>query len=83
QDLKVNFVKSVITVVIPPKGDLNLDLALTPADVALILNCNFCGACPPPPAGIAACDLNCDGMRTPADAVLELYAVFLEWPLPC
>ena len=83
QDLPVNFVKSVIAVALPPKGDLNLDFDLTPADVILILNCNFCGSCPPPPAGTFACDLNCDGMRTPADAVLELYAVFLGQPFPC
>ncbi len=83
QDLKVNFVKSIVTVAMPPKGDLNLDFALTAADVTLLLNCTFCSACAPPAAGTAACDLNCDGMRTPADVVSELNAVFLYRPFPC
>ncbi|MCI0406745.1 MAG: hypothetical protein L0Z48_01425 [candidate division Zixibacteria bacterium] len=83
QDVKVNFVKDIITVPPVPKGDLNWDLALTAADVVLALNCIFCSDCPPPAAGVSACDLNCDGMRTPADVVLELYAVFLSRPFPC
>ena len=83
RDLPVNFVKSVITVPVAPKGDLDWDLAITLSDVTLMLNCIFCSSCGPPPAGTTACDLNCDGMNTPADAVLELYAVFLEWPFPC
>ena len=81
QDVIVNFVKSVITVV--GRGDLNLDGSLTAADVPLILNCTFCSDCLPPPAGVYACDVNCDGVRTPADVVLELYAVFLTRPFPC
>ena len=83
QDINVNFVKSVITVPAALKGDLNWDLALTAADVVLILNCTFCSDCPPPTAGTSACDLNCDGLRSPADVVLELYAVFLTKPFPC
>lgn len=79
QDLKVNFVKSVIAVA--PKGDLDLDFALTTADATLVLNSIFLGNAPP--AGLLACDLNCDGMRTPVDVVLELYAVFLSRPFPC
>ncbi|MCI0404989.1 MAG: hypothetical protein L0209_02770 [candidate division Zixibacteria bacterium] len=79
QDVNVNFVKSVITVV--PKGDFNLDFVLTAADVALILNCIFLGDAPP--SGTFACDLNCDGIRSSADVVLELYAVFLSRPFPC
>lgn len=82
-DVNVNFLKSTITVPSPPKGDLNWDLALTTADVVLILNCVFCSDCPSPPAGTAACDLNCEGMLTPADVVLELYAVFLGRHFPC
>ncbi len=81
QDIKVNFVKSVITVA--PKGDFNLDFTLTAADVTLILNCVFCSDCSPPPAGFLACDVNCDGVRSPADVVLELNAVFLYTPFPC
>ena len=83
QDVKVSFVRSTITVPPPPKGDLNWDLALTAADVVLILNCVFCSDCPSPPVGAGACDLNCDGLRTPADVVLELNAVFLSRPFPC
>ena len=83
QDFPVNFLKSAITVTPAPKGDLNLDFALTAADVALILNCTFCTDCPPPPAGMAACDLNCDGRRTAADVVLLLRATFLGMPFPC
>jgi hypothetical protein len=79
QDIRVNFVKSIITVA--PKGDFNLDFALTAADVTLILNCIFLGDAPP--SGFFACDLNCDGIRSSADAVLELYAVFLFRPFPC
>jgi hypothetical protein len=81
QDVPVNFVKSVIMVA--PRGDFNLDLALTAADVTLILNCVFCSDCSPPPAGTTACDLNCDGMVAPADVVLELYAVFSGRPILC
>ncbi|MCI0330460.1 MAG: hypothetical protein L0196_05845 [candidate division Zixibacteria bacterium] len=83
QDVKVNFLKSVITVAPAPKGDLNLDFALTGADIVLLLNCTFCDTCPPPLPGMAACDLNCDGVRSAADIVLEIYAVFLFRPFPC
>ena len=83
QDVRVNFVKSVITVPVAPKGDLNWDLALTAADVVLLLDCIFCSNCDPPPVGTAACDLNCDGMRTPADVVLHLLATFSQEPFPC
>jgi len=47
--LPVNFVKSTITVI--PKGDLNNDGLLTPADVVLILNCVIEGIVPPVGAG--------------------------------
>ncbi len=75
----VNFVKSTITVI--PKGDLNNDGLLTPADVVLILNCVIEGIVPPMGAG--ACDVNCDGIATSADVVLELNATFLGSPFPC
>ncbi|MGH8004631.1 MAG: hypothetical protein ACRECJ_07910, partial [Limisphaerales bacterium] len=79
RDMPTHFVKSVITVAYP-KGDLNQDVALSPADVVLILNCVMLGT--PPTGGISSCDLNCDGMGTPADVVLELNAVFLQEPFP-
>ncbi len=81
QDMPANFVKSVITVSLFPRGDLNQDVALSPADVVWILNCVMLG--PVPPAGSGACDLNCDGMGTAADVVLELNAVFLGQEFPC
>ncbi len=83
QDVRVNFLKSVITVVQAPKGDLNLDFSLTAADIVLLINCTFCDTCSPPLTGVAACDLNCDGTRSAADIVLEIYAVFLFRPFPC
>ena len=79
-DLPVNFVKSVITVAYP-KGDLNQDISLSPADVVWVLNCVMQGT--PPPAGMSACDLNCDGQASPADVVLELNAVYLGEAFPC
>ncbi|HEU4436454.1 MAG TPA: hypothetical protein VFR89_03240 [candidate division Zixibacteria bacterium] len=72
--------KSVITVAYP-KGDLNQDVALSPADVVWILNCVMLQM--PPPGGVSSCDVNCDGMGTPADIVLELNAVFLGEGFPC
>jgi len=83
QDLPVNFVKSVITVPPAPKGDLDWDLVITLSDVALILNCIFCAECSPPLVGAAACDLNCDGILSPSDVILELYAFFFGRPFPC
>jgi hypothetical protein len=79
-DKPVNFVKNIITVAYP-KGDLNQDISLSPSDAVWILNCVMQGT--PPPAGMAACDLNCDGQGTPADVVLELNAVFLGEAFPC
>jgi len=78
---RVNFVKSIITVDPHPRGDLNYDFGLSPADVVWILNCVMLGTVPP--AGSNACDLNCDGQSSPADVVLELNTVFLAQPLPC
>ncbi|MGE5692353.1 MAG: hypothetical protein ACM3YF_01070 [Candidatus Zixiibacteriota bacterium] len=80
-DKPVNFVKSIISVDPRPKGDLNYDFSLSPADAAWILNGVMLGIAPP--AGMAACDLNCDGQGTPADVVLELNAVFLGEAFPC
>ncbi|MCI0330459.1 MAG: hypothetical protein L0196_05840 [candidate division Zixibacteria bacterium] len=82
-DVNVNFLKSTVTVAPAPKGDLNLDFALTATDIVLLINCTFCDTCPPPLPGAAACDLNCDGRRSAADIVLEIYAVFLFSPFPC
>ncbi|MCI0330789.1 MAG: hypothetical protein L0196_07545 [candidate division Zixibacteria bacterium] len=77
-DLPVNFVKGVITVA--PKGDFNLDLAFSAADIVLLINCVFQSM--PPPGG-ASCDVNCDGQASGADVVLEVQAVFLQEPFPC
>ena len=82
RDIPVNFLPGVITVEYL-KGDLNGDVMLSAADVVLILNCVLCSSCPPPPVGADECDLNCDGNRSAADIVLELYAVFQGRPFPC
>lgn len=79
--VKVNFVKGVITVGEPKKGDMNRDGVLTSSDVVMLLSCAVLGIVPP--AGSGFCDLNCDGMATSADLVLELNAVFLGIPFPC
>ena len=77
--IDVNFVKAVLTVT--GKGDMNLDGALTSADVVLLMNCVFAGI--GPPSGVLSCDLNCDGLATSLDVVLLLNAVFWGDPFPC
>ncbi len=81
KDIKVNFVKSIISVAAAPKGDLNLDFRLMASDVVLELYCVMQGI--PPPAGTNSCDLNCDGENTAADVVLLLNATFQEETFPC
>ena len=44
RSLMVNFLKSTVTVVIPQKGDLNLDGVVSPADVAVMLNYKYLGS---------------------------------------
>jgi uncharacterized repeat protein (TIGR01451 family) len=62
-----------------PRGDVNADSSLSPADVVALLNCVFLA-----PGGCTACaDLNCDGTLSPAEAVIELNAVFLGTPIVC
>jgi hypothetical protein len=78
-DLKVNFVKAVITV--ERKGDLNLDGVVSPADVVLELNCVYLGTVPP--AGFSKCDVNCDGEITPADVAVFLNYKFVTLVWPC
>jgi hypothetical protein len=80
QIIEVNFVKATVTVA-PKRGDLNVDLVLSPADVVLALICIFLDS--PPPAGFAACDANCDGENTVADVMLFLNLIFREEALPC
>jgi len=63
------------------KGDLNLDGALSTADVVLMLNCAFLGEAPP--AAPSACDLNCDGKLSGADVVILLRMVFSSALAPC
>lgn len=54
---------------------------LSPADVVITLcPCFVPCAGNPPPQHPCACDLNCDGMTTGADIVLELNYVFLGQP---
>ncbi len=80
-DIPVNFLKSIITIAPPPKGDLNWDFELRPSDLVLILNCVTLRV--PPPAGNASCDLNCDGEGSAADVVLMIRGVFLKEEFPC
>jgi len=63
------------------KGDLNSDQAVSPADVVLHLLCVFNAE--PPPGGISACDFDCSGTNTPADAVILLNRTFSGAPFPC
>ncbi|MGE5693141.1 MAG: hypothetical protein ACM3YF_05110, partial [Candidatus Zixiibacteriota bacterium] len=57
------------------KGDLNLDLALTVADVVILINAVFLNISFPAPFENA--DVNCDGRLSPADLAAELQLVFL------
>ncbi|HXF49914.1 MAG TPA: sialidase family protein [Verrucomicrobiae bacterium] len=63
------------------KGDLNLDLILSIADVVTLINVVFLNSSFPAPFENA--DGNCDGILRPVDVVLELQAVFLEQDFPC
>jgi hypothetical protein len=80
-DVRVNFVKSIVTVIIPQKGDLNLDVVVSPADVVLELQAVYLGEVPP--AGLLACDLNCDGQVTSADVAVMLNFKYLGSAWPC
>lgn len=79
RDIPVNFEKSIITVM--PKGDFNLDGALSATDVVEILSAVFSPEAPA--AGAYPFDLNCDGQKSPADVIWELYAVFIGRQFPC
>jgi hypothetical protein len=69
-----------ITFSLTPKGDLNGDRVVSPADIVLELNCVFLAD--PPVLGDCTCDFNCDGNSSPADVVLELNGVFLATSFP-
>ncbi len=71
---------AIVTIQGQAKGDFNFDLLLTPADIALGLNCVFLGVgdCP-----LEVADSNCDSMLSAADIPLLLLAVFLGQPFPC
>ena len=72
-DLPVNFVKGVITVAEPARGDMDGNGAFTALDVILLSNCVFVKEGYQPRA-----DLTCDGAVSPADVVAILRKVFLE-----
>jgi glucose/arabinose dehydrogenase len=63
------------------RGDLNLDGGLTTSDAVTQLDCIFFAQ--PPPAGLSACDFDCNGTNTAADVVLLLNRVFLGEVFPC
>ncbi len=71
--------KSVVTVA--AKGDLNLDVEVSPADVVWELLCVINGGTPP--VGRGFCDLNCDGEITASDIVWMLYYTFMSVAWPC
>lgn len=62
------------------KGDLNQDGFRRPADVALLLNCAYLGN---GNCDISFTDVDCDGILTAADIVVEINAVFLATPIIC
>lgn len=63
-------------------GDVNLDLALTSADVIAILNYVFKGGLDPFPCPAAA-DVNCSGQVTSSDVINLVNHVFKGGPAPC
>lgn len=63
------------------KGDLNLDVNLSPADLVSELNVVFLGSAFSAP--LCAADTNCDAQLTPSDVVILLNAVFGGSPIPC
>ena len=78
--LPVHFLAGLVTISIA-NYDMDLDGAVSAADVVRMLQCVFLEVSPP--AGAGACDLNCDGKATPADAMIEILAVFNGRPFPC
>jgi len=62
------------------KGDMDGNGIYSVVDVVHLINCTFLdlGFC-----DICYTDVNCDGIPTPADVVLELNRVFLDVPFPC
>jgi hypothetical protein len=62
-----------------PKGDMNGDGLLTPADAVLAINCIFLNT-PPCPCNV---DMNGDGIYTASDAVLVINCAFLGICPPC
>jgi len=63
------------------KGDLNLDRTVTGADIVWLLRCVFSAVTPP--AGTAACDLDCSGSSSAADVVILVNYAFSGDPFPC
>jgi hypothetical protein len=76
-DIEVNFVKGIITVAEPARGDMDGNGAFTLLDVTLLTNCVFVEGGYQPRA-----DATCDGVASPADVVAILRKVFLEYALP-
>jgi hypothetical protein len=63
-------------------GDVNLDLALTSADVIWIVNYVFKSGFEPFPCPAAA-DVNCSSQATSADVIFLVNHVFKGGPAPC
>jgi len=75
-DISVNFVKGVIIVAEPARGDMNGDGVFSVVDVALLSNCVFQEG-----AYQKRADVTCDGIVSASDVVALLNRVFLEIPL--
>ncbi|MCI0330791.1 MAG: hypothetical protein L0196_07555 [candidate division Zixibacteria bacterium] len=79
-DVEVNFRPGVLSVGI--KGDLNLGGdGVTGADIVWEIRCVLGGETPP--AGRAACDLNCDGTLSAADIITMITYNFVTLTWPC
>ncbi len=76
-DIPVNFLKGVITVTEPERGDMDGNGIFSPVDVALLVNCVYFDETYQPRV-----DVTCDGSTAPSDVVAILRKVFLENGLP-
>jgi hypothetical protein len=63
-------------------GDVNVDDALTSADIISVVNYVFKAGDPPQPIE-AAGDVNCDGSVNSSDIILLVNHVFKGGPVPC
>lgn len=77
QKISVNFVKGIITVSEPARGDMDGNGIITILDATLLNNCVFVER-----GYQTRADATCDGVISPVDVVAILRKVFLEYALP-